>query len=219
MRDLSLCVITDATLIPERSHARIAEEALAGGAPMIQVREKRPQMRSLLTEARHIREMCTRAGATLILNDRLDLACLVGADGVHLGQDDLPPAVARTLLPRDTLMGVSTHSVEQARRAEADGADYIGVGPIFSTPTKETRYPARGLEMIRAVRKVISLPLIAIGGMTLERAADVIHAGADGVAVISAVVAAPRIRDVVEEFLSVIRAARGGGGTTRGERR
>ena len=219
MRDLSLCVITDATLVPGRSHARIAEEALAGGAPMIQIREKRPQMRSLLTEARRIREMCTRAGATLILNDRLDLACLVGADGVHLGQDDLPPAVARTLLPREKMVGVSTHSVEQARRAEADGATYIGIGPIFLTPTKETGYPARGLDTIRAVRKVTSLPLIAIGGMTLERAADAIRAGADGVAVISAVVTAPRIRDVVEEFLSVIRAARESRDSPGGERR
>ncbi len=209
MRDLSLCVITDATLAPGRSHAVIAEKALAGGAPMIQVREKHPQMRSLLAETRRIRDMCTRAGATFILNDRLDLALLAGADGVHLGQEDFPPSRARTLLPRGKILGVSTHSLEQARRAAAEGADYIGIGPIFSTTTKDTGYSARGLDTLRAVREAVSLPLIAIGGITLERVPDVIRAGADGVAVISAVVTAPHIREAVEEFLSVLRAARG----------
>jgi thiamine-phosphate pyrophosphorylase len=137
------------------------------------------------------------AGALLVVNDRVDVALLAGADGVHLGQDDLRPEDARRLLPAGALIGVSTHDRAQVEEAAASGADYVAVGPVFATATKERPDPVVGLELVRWARGRVGVPLVAIGGITAGRAAEVAAAGADGLAVVSAIAGAP---DPAEAF-------------------
>ena len=204
-----LCVITDEKLSGLR-HREVAEQALQGGTPMIQLRDKGGNLRYLYQEASAIRELCQRQGAVFIVNDRVDLAVSVEADGVHLGQDDLPPRLARPLLTRGMLLGISTHSVEEAEEAEAAGADYIGFGPVFATGTKHQPRSVVGLDGIRRVRAAVRVPILAIGGITLERAPEVIAAGADGVAVISAIVGSREIAAACRHFLSRIHEGFGG---------
>ena len=205
-----ICVITDPVLAPGKDHLAIAREALAGGADMIQLRDKSPDLRALLPQAREIRALCRQHGALFIVNDRVDLALLADADGAHVGQDDLPPAAARQLLGPHRILGISTHSREQAEAAIRSGADYIGFGPIFGTQTKATGYAPRGLARLQEVRAAVSVPILAIGGLTLENVADAIRAGATAPAVISAVVAARDIAEATRAFRSRIVTARAG---------
>lgn len=202
-----LCVITDRKVSGGLSHPEIAELALRGGASIIQLRDKEASPRELLSEAFALAQLCRQYGATFIVNDRLDLALASGADGVHLGQDDLPAKAARRLL-QGKLLGISTHSLEQAVKAEEDGADYIGVGPIFPTATKETGYRPLGLEGLRRIREAVKVPILAIGGISFENAPSVIAAGADGVAVISAVVGAQDIAQAAHRLREIVRSAK-----------
>jgi thiamine-phosphate pyrophosphorylase len=208
-RPIHLCVITDATLVPGRDHVTIAEAALAGGADMIQLRDKAPDLRRLLPQARRIRAACRARGAIFIVNDRLDLALAAGADGVHVGQDDLPASLARRLLGSHLVLGVSTHDLAQAGAAAAAGADYIGFGPMFGTRTKDTGYTPRGTAMLREVRDSVRVPIVAIGGITLENVGEVITAGADAPAVISAVAGAADVAAAAREFQERVLAAKG----------
>ena len=210
---LHLCVITDVTLVPGRDHVAIAGAALAGGADMIQLRDKTKtgNLRDLLPQARAIQSLCRSRGAVFIVNDRVDLAVAADADGAHVGQEDLPAESARRLLGPRRLLGVSTHDVIQAEKAQLAGADYIGFGPMFATGTKETGYTPRGLEALRAVRRAVSLPILAIGGINLENVGSVITAGAVAPAVISAVVAAPDIAAAAAAFRQCVAAAKTGG--------
>ena len=203
-----LCVITDATLVPGRDHVAVAEAALAGGADMIQLRDKTPDLRRLLPQARRIRAVCRAHGALFIVNDRLDLALAAGADGVHVGQDDLPATVARRLLGPDLILGVSTHDRAQAGAAAGAGADYIGFGPMFGTHTKDTGYTPRGTAMLREIRETVRVPIVAIGGITLENIGEVIAAGADAPAVISAVAGAPDVAVAARGFQERVLAAK-----------
>jgi thiamine-phosphate pyrophosphorylase len=190
---LHLCVITDTRQGSGRDHLEIARAALVGGAEMIQLRDKTGSLRELLPQACAIRLLCRSHGALFIVNDRLDLALAAEADGAHVGQEDLPAAEARRLLGSNRILGVSTHSVDQALAAREAGADYIGFGPIFPTGTKKTGYSPRGPAILREVRNAVSLPILAIGGITLENVGVVIAAGATAPAVISAVVRAADI--------------------------
>jgi len=199
-----LCVITDPSLARGLSHFEIAARAVAGGASMIQLRDKVAGPRQLLSEARRIAQLCRERGVCFIVNDRLDLALAANADGVHLGQDDLPPKAARAILGRDKLLGVSTHSLEQALEAAEEGADYLGIGPIFATGTKATGYTPRGCDIIRQLRARIDLPIVAIGGITLTNVGEVIQAGATGAAVISAIVGAADITVATAAFVTAI---------------
>ncbi|MBI4572503.1 MAG: thiamine phosphate synthase [candidate division NC10 bacterium] len=208
LRSLHLCVITDPELARGRDHVAITEAALSGGADMIQLRDKTGSLRDLLPQARAIQALCRARPALFIVNDRLDLALAAGADGVHVGQDDLPAEAARRLLGPGRILGVSTHSREQAEAARAAGADYIGFGPMFPTGTKETGYTPRGLEGLREARAAVSLPILAIGGITLENVAAVIGAGATAPAVISAIVAAPDIAAATAAFRKCVATAR-----------
>ena len=205
--DLSLYVVLDRTASAGRDLEVILDATLAGGCRMIQLREKEWPSGRLLPLAERMRDRCRRAGATFIVNDRVDLALAVGADGVHLGQDDLPPRAARPLLRPGMVLGRSTHSVGQAREAQVEGADYIAVGSMFATRTKPD-FQLVGPELIRAIRPETRSPLVGIGGVTRENVAEVIRAGADGVAVISAVCGAPDPAAATREFLAAIRAAR-----------
>ncbi len=206
---LHLCVITDPRLAQGRDHVAIARAALSGGADMVQLRDKTGDLRDLLRQARTIQTLCRSHGAIFIVNDRVDLALAAGADGAHVGQEDLPAEAARRLLGPDRLLGVSTHSREQAEAARLAGADYIGFGPMFVTGTKDTGYEPRGLGALREVRAVVELPILAIGGITLETLSDVLAAGATAPAVISAVVAAPDIRAAAAAFRMCVAAVKG----------
>jgi thiamine-phosphate diphosphorylase len=204
-----LCVITDAGLVPGKDHVAVAEAALAGGADIIQLRDKHGSLRDLLRQARAIQALCRRRGATFIVNDRVDLALAAEADGAHVGQDDLPSEAARRLLGPGRLLGVSTHDAAQARAAVAAGADYIGFGPMFATGTKDTGYTPRGLAALAEIRTLVGpLPILAIGGITLANVGDVIRAGATAPAVISAVVSAPDISAAAAAFRAQVLAAR-----------
>ncbi len=205
--DPSLYVVLDRGAASGRDLAAVLDATLAGGCRMVQLREKAWESGRLLPLAARLREICARAGATFIVNDRVDLALAVGADGVHLGQDDLPAAAARPLLRPGMILGVSTHSIEQARRARADGADYVAVGSMFPTATK-AGFELVGPELLARVRPEVRVPLVGIGGITADNVDQVIRAGADGVAVISAVCAAPDPRAATERLLGRIRAAR-----------
>jgi thiamine-phosphate pyrophosphorylase len=200
LKGVHLCVITDPTLAPGRDHVAIAEAALAGGADMIQLRDKTGSLRDLLPQARAIQALCRARRAIFIVNDRVDLALAVDADGAHVGQEDLPAESARRLLGFGRILGVSTHDLQQAEEACAHGADYIGFGPMFPTGTKETGYPPRGIAALREIRRAVALPILAIGGITLENVSLVIEAGATAPAVVSAVVATPDIAAAAAVF-------------------
>ncbi|MEI7748159.1 MAG: thiamine phosphate synthase [Chlorobiaceae bacterium] len=178
-----LCVITDEALCP----VAVAEQALKGGAAMIQLRHKRASGSQLFAWAVEIRNQCQKYQALFIINDRVDIAMASKADGVHLGQQDLPALVARKLLGKECIIGISASSLEEALRAEKDGANYIGFGHIYPTLSKEKGFPPLGTEALLNAAAFISLPIIAIGGVSLENASSLISCGATGVAVISAV--------------------------------
>jgi thiamine-phosphate pyrophosphorylase len=170
---------------------RRTEGLLRGGAHLLQLRWKRPGVADFFATATECARLAQVYGARLMINDRVDVALACGADGVHLGQSDLPLAAARRLLGARRWIGVSTHDVEQARVAAAGGADYVGFGPIFATSTKRTGYSPRGLEGLRQVRAAVTLPIVAIGGIDFDNAAEVIAVGADAVAMISALAGSP----------------------------
>lgn len=167
----------------------LIEQAAEGGANVIQLREKELTDRELIARARQVREWTRRAGVLFIMNDRPDIARLVGADGVHLGQDDLPVAAARRILGQEMLIGLSTHTIEQVRRAVQDGADYIGVGPTFPSNTKQFEAFA-GLEFVREVSEETTLPAFALGGINASNVAEVMAAGATRIAVSAAIATA-----------------------------
>ncbi|NPV26002.1 MAG: thiamine phosphate synthase [Firmicutes bacterium] len=200
----TLYVITDQQLSSPRSNREVITQALAGGATAVQLREKALPERQLWQQAVELREITARAGAAFIINDRVDLALAVDADGVHLGQDDLPAEVARKLLGPGKILGISVTSVAEALAAQAAGADYLGVGPIYPTTTKSDARDIVGLAGLKEIRQVVSLPLIAIGGINLTNIREVISAGADGIAVVSAIVTAPDIAKTTQEMLTEI---------------
>ncbi|OLB11934.1 MAG: thiamine-phosphate diphosphorylase [Candidatus Rokubacteria bacterium 13_2_20CM_69_10] len=207
MKDPRLYVILDRAAARGRDLLTILDATLAGGCRLVQLREKEWPSGRLLPMAERLRDRCRAAGATFVVNDRLDLALALGADGVHLGQDDLPPAAARPLLRPGMILGLSTHSPEQARAAQAAGADYVAVGSMFPTGTKPD-FQLVGPEIIGKLRGEISVPLIGIGGITHDNVTQVIRAGADGVAVISAVCGAPNPEAATRRFLGAIESAR-----------
>lgn len=203
-----LYVITDEEICPGRSHIEIAKAALAGGAKIIQIRDKYASDRKFFEDACIIREMTEEAGALFFVNDRVDIAAAVGADGINIGQTDMPINVARELLGQETIIGVSADCLEQAIKAHEDGADYIGFGPIFTTTTKLDAGLVSGLETLRKVCREISLPIVAIGGIGLTNIGSVAANGAACAAVVSAVVCAPDMcsatSDLAKEFAQFI---------------
>jgi thiamine-phosphate pyrophosphorylase len=188
----------------------VAEAYLAGGARFIQIRAKSVSSSAFLELSEEVVSRAREAGATVIVNDRADIARLAGADGVHLGQDDLEPAAARRILGGEAIIGLSTHSIEQVRLACRQPIDYVAVGPIFRTSTKETGDRAVGTELVGQARTAVSLagldtPIVAIGGITLDRARSVIQAGATSVAVISDLLAAGSPEARVRDYLTALR--------------
>jgi thiamine-phosphate pyrophosphorylase len=181
-----LYLVLDTMALKERDEVKVAAAAIRGGTRVIQLRDKERSKAELLTIARKLRDLCAERGVLFIVNDHVDVVLAVNADGLHLGQGDLPPAEARRILPMDMLVGCSAHSVAEAVRAQANGADYVALGSIYPTTSKE-KYKLVGMEMLRRTRPKVSVPLIAIGGINHANVLEVLKAGADGVAVISAV--------------------------------
>ncbi len=188
-----LYVIIDPEVTEGRAEEEIARLAIEGGARLIQLRDKQRPKGTQLEVAQRLREVCARAGVPLIINDHLDVALAAGADGVHLGQKDLPVGIVRRLVPPAFIIGCSTNNVREAQRAQADGASYVSVGRLFPTGSKLDTRPATA-DTVRAVKQAVDIPVAAIGGITEENVDAVLAAGADMVAVISAVVAAPDVR-------------------------
>ncbi len=186
-----LHVITDEVLQTRLSHAEVAKLALAGGADVIQYREKRPlKTRELMAAAAAVATACREAGATCIVDDRVDVAASVGANGVHLGRDDLDVSTARFLLGSPYLIGGTANSLEEARKVWRTPVDYIGVGPVFGTNSKANPAPVLGLDALRAIASESPVPVIAIGNITADRVADVLATGAYGIAVLSGITCA-----------------------------
>jgi len=206
--DWTLYIITDAKLSRGRSHLEVIEAAIEGGATVVQYREKEGTTRQLVEEALALHRLTYAAGVPLIVNDRLDVALAVEAEGVHVGQDDMPATLTRRLMGRERIVGVSATNLQEALQAEKDGADYLGVGPIFATPTKPDAAPPMGLEGLAEVCRHVSIPVVAIGGINEHNAAAVIEAGADGVAVVSAIVTAPDVTAAARRLREVVEAAR-----------
>ena len=204
-----LYVILDGQASGGRRLDELLDAVLAGGCRIVQLREKTMPPAEIFPLAQALRRRCREAGALFIVNDRVDLALAVEADGAHVGQDDLPAREARRLLPPPMILGVSTHNADQARRARDDGADYVAVGSMFPTGSK-IGFELVGPELVRRVRADIPVPLVAIGGITRDNLSQVIEAGADAVAVISAIGNARDPAAAVREFLETIRSARGG---------
>jgi thiamine-phosphate pyrophosphorylase len=182
----------------------LAETMLDAGARIMQLRLKESPGRDFLAAARAIAEMCRKRGATLIVNDRADIAILAAAHGVHLGQTDLPLDAARRIIGNDRMIGISTHNVEQARAAEDGGADYIGFGPMYPGGLRNNA-AGKGLDELRAIRAAVKIPIVAIGGITEARVAETLAAGADAVAIITDVVQAPDLGAKVRSILALAR--------------
>ena len=187
---LRLMVVTDPDCGPGRAVVDVVRAALRGGAPAIQLRMKDAPAREMTELARAFLAETRAAGALLFVNDRVDVALAAGAHGAHVGQDDLPVAAARGIAPPGFLLGVSAETAELARAAEADGADYVGVGPVYATGSKADAGDAVGVERIAEVAAAVRIPVVAIGGISIANAPPILRAGATGVAVISAVMRA-----------------------------
>ncbi len=202
-----LYVILDAALltVPE---SECAQELVDAGVRLLQYRNKKASARELYEGAKRLSSLLTPQDVTFVVNDRADVAWAAGASGVHVGQEDLEAEAARAVIGTGKLLGVSTHTLEQFERAAASSADYIAVGPVFSTSTKANPDPVVGIELIRRVRVLTDKPIVAIGGITLERAGEVIQAGADSVAVVSNILLAPNPGQRARNYIDVLAAAK-----------
>jgi thiamine-phosphate pyrophosphorylase len=200
----ALYAILDATpSLPPESTVSFAEKLATAGVELIQLRAKNLSSRHFHQLSAALVSRLARHPVRVIVNDRPDIAAIAGAHGVHVGQEDLPVADAREICPPPQWVGVSTHNLEQLRAADLSSADYIAVGPIFPTATKENPDPVVGLEFLRAARKMTRKPLVAIGGITVKSASDVFRAGADSVAVISDLTTAPDPGQRAREYLAI----------------
>jgi len=206
--DPTLYLVTDQRLCGERSVLDVVGLAVRGGATMVQLREKRLDMRSLVDLARALKGLLEPLGVPLIINDRVDAALAVGAHGVHLGQHDMPAKLARHLLGDSALIGLSVERLEHIREAERLDVDYYGVSPIFPTSTKPGLNTPWGLAGLAAVRQATARPLVAIGGINLDNACAALTAGADGVAVVSAICAAADPLKAAEDLVQALRLGR-----------
>jgi thiamine-phosphate pyrophosphorylase len=198
----SLYIILDPSVCPARPLVEVLTVAAEAGAPLFQYRNKTASMKEAYGEALALRQAAAKAGVLFIVNDRCDLALAVDADGVHLGQGDLPLDLARRVMGPDKLIGISPHNLDQVRDASAGKPDYLGFGPIFTPGSKQDHDPVVGLEGLRAMRRLTSLPVFAIGGIQIDQAGEVMRAGANGVAVVSAILKAPDISYAVNAFLA-----------------
>ena len=206
--DLRLCVITDAGMIGSRSMAEVIVSAVDGGATLIQYRDKSSSTREMYDAASALRGVVNEKRVPFIVNDHVDLALALGADGVHLGQDDLPARAARRILAEDAVIGVSVGSVAEALEAESDGADYVSIGPLYPTDTKPDAGAVAGREVVREIVQTVKVPVVAIGGINRSNVAEVMRLGVSGIAVVSAVMTAEDPVRATRELVDTMRSAR-----------
>ncbi len=197
--------IVDTEALKGRSHAQMTKEIIKAGATVIQFRDKVSNKSNVFPIALEIKKLCSDAGVLFIMNDYLDVALATDADGLHIGQEDLPAGEARKLLPQDKILGVSANKLELAVKAEKDGADYIGYGAIYPTGSKEGA-KAIGLTRIPEIKRTVSIPIVASGGISLDNISEVMNAGADSASVISAILGAPSAEEATRELLNKIKA-------------
>ena len=202
--ELRLYLVTDSDLCLGRSLEEVVCEAVKGGVTMVQLREKSASTRTFVELAQRLKPVCEAAGVPLIINDRLDVALVVDADGVHIGQSDMPYEVARRILGPDKIIGLSVENFDDLERANALDVDYVGISPVYGTPTKTDTAEPFGLEGLRRAVELSIHPTVAIGGMNASTVGDVMAVGTDGVAVVSAICSAPSPRTASQELLGVI---------------
>ncbi len=207
---LDAYIITNADIVAGRDHIDGARQALQGGANVIQFREKKMDTAEMIRVCEIIQGMCRRHGAIFLVNDRVDVALAVDADGVHVGQKDMPATIARRLIGPHKILGVSAGDAQKAKEAETDGADYVGTGMIFPAGVKKEIGVVKGLAVLSAVSRAVQIPVVAIGGIDHGNAASCIEAGAAGWAVITAVIGAPDVRQAAANLAQVIREAKAG---------
>jgi thiamine-phosphate pyrophosphorylase len=206
MKDFRLYAITGEQFHPGRDLIMVMEEAILGGADIIQLRDKKSSKREILQKAWELRKLTRKYGVTFIVNDYIDVALAVDADGVHLGQDDLPLPEARKIIG-NKIIGISTHSIKEARLAEQEGADYIGVGPVYATTSKEDVVSPVTTSYVREVAQEIRIPFVAIGGIKLHNVDQVLEAGARRICAISEIVGSRDVRGTCESFVARIERA------------
>ncbi len=205
MKELRLYLVTDRGLCPEgRSLVQTVKEAVEGGVTMVQLREKDIDTRRFIEEALELKALLSPLGVPLIINDRVDVALAADADGVHIGQSDMPYAIARRLLGPDRIIGLSVENMDQVAQADALDVDYIGISPVFATPTKTDTARPFGLEGLREAVRITKHPTVAIGGMNASTAAEVMATGTDGIAVVSAIIAAPDPSRAASELKKIV---------------
>lgn len=196
-----LYVITDNTLRPGRGHIEIAQAVLEAGGRILQLRDKHASTRELVQTGIRLRELTRAYHALLIVNDRVEVALAVEADGVHLGQEDMPLPLARQLMGEQAIIGISAATIEEAVQAESEGANYLGVGPMFATGTKPDAGLPVGPERLKEIKQHVRIPVFGIGGISPQNYRIVLEAGADGVCVIGAIATAPDMQEAVKSFL------------------
>lgn len=197
--DYTLYLVTDRELMSTEKLETAVEEAIEGGVTMVQLREKSASSKEFYEQAVRIKEITEHYGVPLIINDRIDIALAVGADGVHIGQSDLPATETRKIIGRDMILGVSASSVGEALQAQIDGADYLGVGAMFHTGTKKDAQIV-SMEELKRIRQAVRIPIVAIGGINRENAASFRETKIDGLAVVSAIISKPDIKDAAAEL-------------------
>lgn len=206
MIDFRLYLITDRRLFGSTiTFFTAIEEALKGGVKAVQLREKDLGTRELLDMAKTLRTMTCRYGAKLFINDRVDVALAADADGIHLGSASIPVYAARKIAGERLSIGVSTHGNEEAERAEKEGADFITLGPVYETASKARYGRPLGTDIIKKIKEAASIPIFAIGGITTDRIREVVNSGADGIALISAILASDNIKSKSEEFMRLMK--------------
>lgn len=203
--DISLYLVTDRKLLKEgKDFYKSVEEAVKNGVTMVQLREKDISSREFYNIAKILKNITSKYNIPFIINDRIDIALSVDADGVHLGQEDIPCAVARKIIGNDKIIGISAGNIEEARKAQEEGADYIGAGAVYFTSTKKDIGKAIGLESLKKIKEAVDIPVVGIGGINYNNAADVLKTGVDGIAVVSDIMAADSIGHAVKRLKDVI---------------
>lgn len=201
-------LVTDRRKTAERPLAAVVKEALAGGVKALQLREKDLLPRDLFTVATELRHLTHKAGAKLLINGRMDICLAVGADGVHLPSDHLPTSLVRKVVGKERIIGISVHTLKEAVTAEKEGADYVVMGPIYWTLSKASYGSPLGIEALREATQGLSIPVFAIGGITIEKVKEVLEAGASGVAVVSSILSAAHVREASTRLIEEVRRHR-----------
>ena len=206
--EYSLYLVTDRVLAGRKSLIDIIKQAIKGGVTIVQYRDKNESTGNMIKTSLDLQILTKLKNIPLIINDRLDVMLAINADGLHVGQDDMPAAIARQLIGKNKILGVSVKTVEQSIKAEKDGADYLGVGDIFGTMTKPDAGQPIGLDILQQIRQAVSIPIVGIGGINLTNANDVIISGADGIAVISAIIGQDDPYASAKKLSSIIKSSR-----------